>query len=311
MNRNQLNRILNKLTAAATPFQGGDLPGVETKITISACKQLYGFNPYITSFYAIRELSPEQAADINSVIKILHENFMRFMYLFCKCKAEEGVNTSQNGSVTEAMLNLKLRQMHVKATKNTLVFYQYGTGQAWALRRIAALRRLALRKLVFEKCRMLVSSLSGPDGKICGVFDYSQPTTQQNVEDIIGMLEPGIVEELIQMSEMSLSPENDPIAGTICAEPKVAIIEDYLVEQGLAIGVAGILAATALGLYLRGNRAAAVALIATATAAVGGTATGAESVMNDVETDYNRSVRFGGQQDCRDSNQTGTVEHGD
>ena len=70
--------------------------------------------------------------------------------------------------------------------------------------------------------------------------------------------------------------------------------------------MAGILAATALGLYLRGNRAAAVTLIATATAAVGGTATGAESVMNAVDADYNRSVRFGGQQDCRNSNQTGS-----
>ncbi len=96
-----------------------------------------------------------------------------------------------------------------------------------------------------------------------------------------------------------------------CAEPNTQIVEDYLVEQGVAGAVAAVLAGTAITLFLRGQKAAAVAVIAAGTAAVGGTAAGAEQVMDRVDTDYTRGVSFGGKRDCREDNQTGAVELGD
>ena len=247
MNKGDLNRILNKLTAA-TPFLGDNLRSPVNKFSASFCEELQNFNPFRAAGAAIRRLSPEQAADINLVIKILHENFMRFMYIYCKCKAEQGFdNTPTNVSGTEAeKVTIKLTIRYDIEKKD--IALNFGFGSAAALLRIKALRRLASIKLVLEKCRMLVllESSINPDRETCNTFDYSQPTTQQNVEDIIGMLEPGIVEDLVQRLE-TISPENDPVAVADCVTVPVEQIETAfsnipsIVTMGLvAAGVAGV-----------------------------------------------------------------------
>ena len=320
MNRGDLNRILNKLTAVVNveSFEGTTRPGqvMFTGNGISdLCESLKEFNFFdvIINTVSTPGIEPISSGGQTSTIflKIVLENFMLFMHLFCECKRHLSGQYHASRAEEESELRIKL-DLDLELARPWSP--SIGLSPSVIENRLNAWNfQKQLLKKIFLKCEEYVKTLlSNPFLQSCGQFDYGEHIfpTDAELEAFRPFLPPALIDELTNSFE-SLYPANDPIAGRICAEPKVAIVEDYLVEQGLGIGVAGILAATALGLYLRGNRAAAVTLIATATAAVGGTATGAESVMNAVDTDYNRSVRFGGQQDCRDSNQTVTVGDGD
>ena len=341
MNRNQLNRILNKLTAAV-PYQDGapgtpdytftyqnptNPPGpgqsfIPDYINTPECTRFRGHNFFTNLYFSFQRLSTQQRYDRNVVVRLFFEDFNKWMEAFCICMEAERRFPHADYAAEAAQVEVDLNAQLDDAIPWWSLLPPPQSGPVSPLvpsslqrkqRVLNWRKRLQIMKKLFKKCQELIKNrLTDPSNKSCEQFDYSSANlTEEELTALSDSIAPGELSPLVDTWEWGFSPENDPVTGGICAEPKVEIIEDYLVEQGLAIGVAGILAATALGLYLRGNRAAAVALIATATAAVGGTATGAESVMNDVETDYNRSVRFGGQQDCRDSNQTGTAEHGD
>ena len=302
MNNSDLKRILNKLTAA-TPFQDGGRLESERDITSSACKILEEFDILETAKRGAKQAIQENShwsIDFREKQLKFH-TFLNWLVLitdflrrYCACMKEgfvEGPNRSMYVLIDPF-------SQYFKPMMESEPFFGTSDGRILA----DQLEKMFKRVIEFF--------FSKPDSLLnfCKNNPLLLPENEmQLLMDLSNEPNP----ELSNLLDSWKSEISDAPPVTPCAQPKVAIIEDYLVEQGLAIGVAGILGATALGLYLRGNRAAAVALIATATAAVGGTATGAESVMNAVDTDYNRSVRFGGQQDCRDSNQTGTVEHGD
>ena len=333
MNRNQLNRILNKLTAAV-PYQDGapgtpdytftyqnptNPPGpgqsfIPDYINTPECDRFRGHNFFTNLYFSFQRLDTQQRYNRSAVVRLFFGDFNKWMEAFCLCMEAEGsthANYAAEAAKVEAELNAQLNNAipwwsmvpQYSAENNPMVPSAFQLKQ----RALNWQKRLQIMKKLFKKCQEIIKNkLTDPSNKSCDQFDYSSANlTEEELTALSDSIAPGELSPLVDTWEWGFSPENDPVTGGICAEPKVEIIEDYLVEQGLAIGVAGILGATALGLYLRGNRAAAVTLIATATAAVGGTATGAESVMNAVDTDYNRSVRFGGQQDCRDSNQTG------
>ena len=305
MREKNLAKILNKLaTAAPQPYQIAPNYPTERILPNDPCKKLMN-SGIMAEVEALCNDTPRPMSNIPKINTEVYTEFFqglmeileRFLELYCKCRKkqqDDGVPLASQHGIEEALRN----------TMNNPDLYH---GPNWM--------REALGLQAFVLLWVVKFDLEGDRiDQFCSIMEYSAPLSDSEqikefikelVRDLHNYFPPVLIDMIPRDSVFNATPI------TPCAEPKVAIIEDYLVEQGLAIGVAGILGATALGLYLRGNRAAAVALIATATAAVGGTATGAESVMNDVETDYNRSVRFGGQQDCRDSNQTGTAEHGD
>ena len=307
MNNSDLKRILNKLTAAATPLPNDGIPEAFPDVPIDDslidhCKELADFRPAEAIFNKIiilpflttpnRQSLPETRR--SKMSSIFYEVLMDYIKMFCRCRAQQKrLGTLAPDRTDRASFYEILRTVQQPIIINGGMNPENNV-------RIAA--------LLANGCSMLLLAGIGinifPNGinKFCDDGGRLPNDGLNQARVYMAQTQAPLLDELYEFILSVATPADTTVA---CAEPKVAIIEDYLVEQGLAIGVAGILGATALGLYLRGNRAAAVALIATATAAVGGTATGAESVMNDVETDYNRSVRFGGQQDCRDSNQTG------
>ena len=317
MNRGDLNRILNKLTAAANPFPDDFVrPDSAKKITDDPCGKLEKYN-YVGKI--VRDIKKRMVDgglayqvvadpwDRDFVMRTIYKHLRGLIILYCAC---------QNAKAARDILNLN-NVIEPPGDWNPLEFYfQQGLEKIPNFPTEVGTATHNLSWILMNYLDRIYEA-SNPEGDhdICKdpnslpnllsdleAEDLSLEDDQGDIDTIWG--------DVGALARAGLSA-NPTTSITPCAEPKVAIIEDYLVEQGLAIGVAGILGATALGLYLRGNRAAAVTLIATATAAVGGTATGAESVMNAVDTDYNRSVRFGGQQDCRNSNQTGAVEEGD
>ena len=296
MNRGDLNRILNKLTAAADPSQYDEGRPESAKPIKDNCAELDNLNSLGKAVQNLSETIkatkdiPTQTLRIGIIkqmsLGICAINMVEFLILYCKCR-----------DTRRSLYDLSPLEYLRKSLLESQIYTTY-TGRSMA-------------KTYLKLFNFFMNKYFADDPDLNVFCDNLDLTVIDNLTDTINEF---IVEnptELIALVEFLISQEPNVASWNNCAEPKVAIIEDYLVEQGLAIGVAGILGATALGLYLRGNRAAAVTLIATATAAVGGTATGAESVMNAVDTDYNRSVRFGGQQDCRSENPTNTVGDGD
>ena len=303
MNNGDLNRILNKLTAAATPLPDEGIPGDQSKIGEDPCVGLRIAPILKNSVRLIKKARSDLTIPNITIIQKqmilveVYRNLIRyineFKTLYCLCKKREQELAAALGTETiEINISSKLYD-------NFITDIEFST-------KIGILAQSCLYEVLHKYLVRLSTGGFGID-EFCkhGGSLNSQPARELFARSIIAA--GGIPEINVALG----LPREILDVPTSCAEPKVEIIEDYLVEQGLAIGVAGILGATALGLYLRGNRAAAVTLIATATAAVGGTATGAESVMNAVDTDYNRSVRFGGQQDCRSENPTNTVGDGD
>ena len=307
MNRNQLNRILIKLTAAANPEEFEGVAPSQTVSEKDPCKLHSQKNATIELILKSRSVRSQQIpidAESNAAIRELfseeiYEIVKDFITSYCLCRKyriQNGTNVSPlelNNPWSEIKLQLVAEPPEILRPD-----LQHLVDNGIVMK----LSKELLEKLLEFMTLEIWNNDTNSFNKFCDDGRMIQPSDVNRCKAYLGRAHHKKLDFLYdQLSSIAVSPD----VVTPCAQPKVEIIEDYLVEQGLAIGVAGILGATALGLYLRGNRAAAVALIATATAAVGGTATGAESVMNDVETDYNRSVRFGGQQDCRDSNQTG------
>ena len=304
MNNGDLNRILNKLTAAANPEEFEGVAPSQTVSEKDPCQNLANYQPSEAILAQIQKLFRDRPSMFGlprraEISSIFYESVNIYINLVCRCIAHQKLMGTW---VPDTVYGQSFSQMVRDITKPIkLSGGELPDSYVNMNNKIKGLCRnllLGYMKIAFFRggldkyCDRNSTGIHlSHQGKalIAAARSYLGQTQGSSLD--------GLWEDLHNIVT--------PVTISTCAEPKVAIIEDYLVEQGLAIGVAGILAATALGLYLRGNRAAAVALIATATAAVGGTATGAESVMNDVETDYNRSVRFGGQQDCRDSNQTG------
>ena len=300
MNNSDLKRILNKLTAAA-PFLSDALTYDETPIAKEKdpCEEMKK-HPILMQISMIAlDLGVRLVGHTDDPVRLgkaqkelyshVLSNLINFIEKYCECNEKEPFSM-QTGN--KSYIGFKLTDAFRAESIHSDFFG----------------KKLAIGISLYLE--LLVGKFSAKN-KSPSDFCRDTDDLRWNPEvDIFSEVIQGGISQLNDSLLLELTPNAINNSITPCAQPKVAIIEDYLVEQGLAIGVAGILGATALGLYLRGNRAAAVALIATATAAVGGTATGAESVMNDVETDYNRSVRFGGQQDCRDSNQTGSEMSG-
>ena len=343
MNKNQLNRILNKLTAAV-PYQDGapgtpdytftyqnptNPPGpgqsfIPDYINTPECTSFRGHNFFTNLYFSFQRLSTQQRYDRNVVVRLFFGDFNKWMEAFCLCMEAERMfpqssseSTHANYAAEAAKVEAELNAQLDDAIPWWSLLPPPQSGPASPLvpsafdrkqRVLNWQKRLQIMKKLFKKCQELIRNrLTDPSNKSCEQFDYSSANlTAEELTALSDSIAPGELSPLVDTWEWGFSPENDPVTGGICAEPKVEIIEDYLVEQGLAIGVAGILTAAAIGLFLRRQKAAAVALIAAGTAAVGGTAAGAEGVMNDVDADYTRSVRFGGQQDCRNSNQTGS-----
>ena len=252
MNKNDLKRILNKLTAAANPEESFAI--YPESVLDDPCHHLGNLNFFLDTYRSLRLLSRQDRMDGDPAWRVIAHSFMNWMNLFCLCKKNpQGYLSSRphTNYAEESAEVIKELDMNFDLARPWWSSIGLSPSQSEDRLNFWNFRKKILKRL-FNKCRELIlNRLSDPDKKSCDEIDYfTDDLTEEEYAQLSDSLDEQEYGLLVMMEGEDLaflSPANDPVEVTPCVPVPVEQIETAfsnipsIVTMGLvAAGVLGV-----------------------------------------------------------------------